>query len=182
MSPADKKAKGDIHFISVYGPRTKNHAALNRSAIQSHAARISHGRVRRARITEFQAKNTATTRGSLYPLAQDTESTETAPIARNRSNDRLYQSEVAAGAVGTQEEDVPGWGLVPGGLGSGRRDLFMSFVRPLKPIEHFLLDYCKYDNVPACVHRFWWGPFLQCLGERKTGRPCYEITNLVSQI
>lgn len=29
-------------------------------------------------------------------------------------------------------------------LASDRRDPFMSFVTPFKPIEHFLLDYCEF--------------------------------------
>jgi len=35
-----------------------------------------------------------------------------------------------------------------GALPAGRKDPFMSFVRPFKPIEHFLLDHCRFSQAP----------------------------------
>jgi hypothetical protein len=144
MSQLNSESHKAIQFVRVSGPKSRKHAWVHRSTIQSHAARTSHAKVRHARTIQYQAANAAkTTPQQIKRLGEDKLGIELAQA--DAANQQL---EVA---TETRQGDVPGWQPVLCRMGSGRRDFFMSFVRPFKPIEHFLLDHCKYRSTRVCM-------------------------------
>src|SRR3569833_1329694 len=151
MSSSTSRSNRTIRFISVSGPSTRKQASTHRNTNQSHAARIAHARVRHARTIEYQAANTTTMPQQIQRLdggETGNQSFQTESDAHNATSQRSNMvRETGEGAVAGQRP-------VLGGLGSGRRDPFESFIRPFKPIEHLLLDLCECCDAPLCPARF----------------------------
>lgn len=108
---------GSIAF--VHSPYSRGTGAAGLSALQgrrahSHAAREAHAKVRRQRVLEYRAART-----------------------------RTRADEDDSKACTTELQTDPAVFVPVGLLGSGRRDPFRSYARPLNSTEDFLLDYCK---------------------------------------
>jgi hypothetical protein len=142
MASSDSGPGGAIWFVNVTNPATGKHTSVDRSAMHSHAARVTHARARHARAVQYQAANVVASQRPPRRHPNDGQVADTAlvgPTSHSAADQPLgVWAENPTTAVTARHP-------VPGGLGSGRRDLFASFARPFTPIEHRLLDYCEYD-------------------------------------
>lgn len=94
----------------------------------SHAARIAHAKARRLRTIEYQASKA-----------------NQAPKGVQGAQDRRIIATSGMQTILGNTVDID-HSILPSPmslLASDRRDPFNSFGRPFKPVEHFLLDYCK---------------------------------------
>lgn len=124
----------EVHFIHSYSPGSKEQSSAEvQRQVRSHAARAAHAKTRRQRLARYQAKQ-----GSVHP--------------RHQQHGDSHQNQDHG-----LQQSPPSEAFIKGGhdtssspfqiLGSGRRDPFSSFARPLSPAEDFLLDYCEHPNL-----------------------------------
>jgi hypothetical protein len=98
-------------------------ATRQRKLAHSHAARSAHAKARRLRTIQYQAQKNSTKQGGLVEI-----SVKLGPWKAH-----------------------PNTPLVTI-LSAGRKDPFMSFATPLKPIEEMLFDHCMYDQSGSTTH------------------------------
>ncbi|KAL6812320.1 hypothetical protein V8C40DRAFT_123924 [Trichoderma camerunense] len=113
-----------LEFINLSHPSQGSSSKLQRRAY-SHAARVSHARVKHARKAANQANNVEL---SIPPMKKS----QAGEVTEQRDN-RLVE---------IVPEKYPA--LIPDPvdqLTSSRRDPFGCFVRPLSPLEHYLFDH-----------------------------------------
>ncbi|PKK51777.1 hypothetical protein CI102_3149 [Trichoderma harzianum] len=123
-------------FIIVTHPETEGLSSEQRTVVHSYAARTAHARVRLARVEAYQ-------------LLKATEFQQEQP-RHPREDERSVKKTPSRPDVGL-ELDTPAVLISnsgPGGLGSGRGDPFVSFVRPLTNMDQFLLDQCEFPGSP----------------------------------
>jgi hypothetical protein len=124
---------GGIQFINMFYQSDAISAEEQRRA-HSHAARTAHAKARRLCTVEYQARKAS-------QLPKGTQGIkERSVVPRSSVQPNLNVAE-------TEQPVLPSPVSL---LASGRRDPFTSFARPLKPIEHFLLDHCK-----SLYHLHW---------------------------
>ncbi|CAJ2502367.1 Uu.00g097610.m01.CDS01 [Anthostomella pinea] len=107
-----------LQFVHQSFPGDTSTRRRQKRVVHSNAARAAHAEARRCRTIEYQASKTRAAEGSQLSGSNDSGS-----------------GEVVASRMPRQ-------------LASGRKDPFTSFVRPFKPVEHFLLDYYVTAVVP----------------------------------
>ncbi|KAF3057602.1 hypothetical protein CFAM422_012392 [Trichoderma lentiforme] len=128
MSSPNMKPIATTPFIIVPYPEREGLSSEQRTVVHSYAARTAHARVRIARVKAYQLlKATEFQQGQLRHPREDERSVKKTP---SRSDVGL---ELETPAVVMSNSS-------PGGLGSGRGDPFVSFVRPLTNMDQFLLD------------------------------------------
>lgn len=120
-------------FIIVTDPEKEGISSEQRTVVHSYAARTAHARVRLARVRAYQ-------------LLKATESQQEQP-RQPREDERSVKNTPSRPNVGLELETpaVLMSNSSPGGLGSGRGDPFVSFVRPLTNMDQFLLDQCEWS-------------------------------------
>jgi hypothetical protein len=115
-----------IEFINLSHPSEGSSSSLQRRAY-SHAARVNHARVKRARESISQT-------GNVEPNV---------PRKKKGEVDELTEAkEICLVEAKTREYLI----LLPDPvdpLTSNRRDPFRGFARALSPLEQYLFDHCK---------------------------------------
>lgn len=104
-------------------------ATKQRKIAHSHAARTAHAKARRLRTIQYQAQK----------------------ASRKQSQNGSVENRVEQGPP--KEKELPKAQLVSL-LSADRRDPFMSFATPLKPMEEMLFDHCTYPimKYPSLMH------------------------------
>lgn len=120
----------EIQFINLSHPAEAAATESQRRA-HSHAARAAHARTRRLRTMEYRAHKAT-------QHADDGRGSNAEGIGEQLLVNKDAVS-AAPKAVQLQTALVPGPANL---LASDRTDPFVSFARPLKPFELFLLDHC----------------------------------------
>ncbi|KAL7916806.1 hypothetical protein GGI35DRAFT_434032 [Trichoderma velutinum] len=128
MSSSKMKSIATTPFINVTYPETEGLSSQQRTVIHSYAARKAHARVRIARVKAHQISKAIELQQEQSSRAHEDER-----IVKEILSELIEESELETSAV-----LIPNSG--PSGLGSGRGDPFMSFIRPLTSMENFLLD------------------------------------------
>lgn len=119
-------------FINVTYPETEGLSSQQRTVVHSYAARTAHARVRIARVKAYQISKAIEFQQEQSGRSQEVEQSIKKTPSRPGVGPELETSALLISNSG------------PGGLGSGRRDPFVSFIRPLTSMEHFLLDQCEW--------------------------------------
>jgi hypothetical protein len=125
---------GIIQFINTSRQGDVTSAEDQRRA-NSHAARIAHAKTRRLRTIEYQASK----------ARQEPKGTQSSEDRRIIATSGMQP--IPDDMIVVEQSILPSPMSL---LASDRRDPFDSFGRAFKPVEHFLLDYCKSS------HRFYW--------------------------
>lgn len=140
MSSPNMKPIATTPFIIVPYPEREGLSSEQRTVVHSYAARTAHARVRLARVKAYQ-------------LLKATEFQQEQPL-HPREDERSVKKTPSRPDVG-RELDTPAVLISnsgPGGLGSGRGDPFVSFVRPLTNMDQFLLDQCEWSEARSFTH------------------------------
>lgn len=132
------KGLGIIQFINTSHQGNVVSAGEQRRA-NSHAARIAHAKARRLRTIEYQAS-----KAIQAPMGSQEVEDQTIIAASGVVQPILDDT------VEIEQSILPSPASL---LASDRRDPFESFGRPFKPVEHFLLDYCKSFH---CLHWYYY--------------------------
>lgn len=115
-----------LEFINLSHPSQGSSSKLQRRAY-SHAARVSHARVKHARKAANQANN-------VEPSIPPTKQSQADEATERRDNCLVDVGPERYSARIPDPVDQ---------LTSSRRDPFGCFARPLSPLEHYLFDHCK---------------------------------------
>lgn len=133
MSSPNMKPIATTPFIILANPEREGLSSEQRTVVHSYAARTAHARVRIARVKAYQ-------------LLKATEFPQEQPRSP-REDERSVKETPSSSDVGLELETpaVLMSNSSPGGLGSGRGDPFVSFIRPLTNMDQFLLDQCEWS-------------------------------------
>ncbi|KAL7781037.1 hypothetical protein V8C43DRAFT_320184 [Trichoderma afarasin] len=158
MSSPNMKPIATTPFIIVPYPEREGLSSEQRTVVHSYAARTAHARMRLARVKAYQ-------------LLKATEFQQEQP-RHPREDERRVKKTPPRLDVGLELE-MPAVLMSnsgPGGLGSGRGDPFVSFVRPLTNMDQFLLDQYVTTVSPYLLEhcarfRFPGSPFMDSMIE-----------------
>ena len=125
----------NLHFVNISSPVTGD-AKSSRQQARSHSAREVHAQRRRLRVVNYRPYSAAQEAGSSGVERHDV-------VVKMLSKDHSL-------ATSSKTWD-PGRGLAAlfsplSQLVSDRRDPFACCAMTLTPIDHFLLDHCKYTR------------------------------------
>lgn len=121
-------APSRVQFIIVSSnspEKDAQSATKQRKIAHSHAARTAHAKARRLRTIQYQAQK----------------------ASRKQSQSGSVEDGVEQGPP----KELPKAQLVSL-LSADRRDPFMSFATPLKPLEEMLFDHCTYPFVSVPIN------------------------------
>ena len=122
MSSAESR---DIQFIN-FNP-VEPSSTESQQRVHSHAASVAHARKRRLRVIEHQA-------------SKSIEQSKDDHRAIQGDQDESHRKLTAQNAVEEEQSVIPN---LVNQLVSYRKDPFMSFATPFRPIEHFLFNHCE---------------------------------------
>lgn len=125
-----------FRFVNIENPTTTDQKT--RRQVRAHAARETHARARRTRVINHLHLS-----GSHIQTAEATE------LHRSGTKDTRNVSAVG-GAAEEEAEPAPNPTSI---LSSARQDPFAVAARSLNPVEHFLLDHCKFGPHSSMLPR-----------------------------
>lgn len=130
------RESGRIQFINLSFPGDAISAKEQRR-VHSHAARTAHANARRILTIEYQS-------GKAKQIPENAQGVKEQSITlKSRARPALGETEI-------EQAGLPSPVSL---LASDRRDPFQSFARSFKPVEHFLLDHCRFPTTSIV-----WGP------------------------
>ncbi|KAI3574087.1 hypothetical protein IWW34DRAFT_753417 [Fusarium oxysporum f. sp. albedinis] len=135
MAPPNGIPGGQIRFINVSSSAYDDHVLVHRSAIQSHAAHVTHARARRARFMSYQSTRTATTHHRhIKPKSRDDDEVGVLPDPTN-----LQRAENARPRL---EITFTTGSILASPLSTAaQKDPFMSYGTRFTAIEEMLLNH-----------------------------------------
>lgn len=122
MSSAESREIQFINFNPVDPSSTES-----QQRVHSHAASVAHARKRRLRVIEHQA-------------SKSTQQSKDDHRTSQRDQDERHRKLTAQNSVELEQSVIPS---PVNQLESYRKDPFMSFATPFRPIEHFLFNHCE---------------------------------------